>query len=85
LYGKNTFVLERVERDLPCPAGPGCQASHTNDEYVYFPGCWICQGKGTRTKVTEVGIGHLMSNVAIAFALDRAFTEGHSAGLGDAS
>ena len=82
LYGE--FPLTRDFRE-PCPEGPGCEASHTNDEYVYYPGCYICNGKGTRVRTQLYTAGFLMANVANALWLDRAFWEGYSAGVTDGS
>lgn len=70
----------------PCPIGKarGCRAAYEDTYGRYRLGCEYCDGKGTYTTWTRYHVGHLMSNVVAALWAERAFLEGHSAGVTDA-
>jgi hypothetical protein len=70
---------------LPCPLKGNCQGPAGEDDYgSYVPGCYACGGNGKYREYTYYHVGHLMKGVVDAMWAERAFQEGHSAGLTDA-
>jgi hypothetical protein len=57
--------------------------SYTNDEYVYYPGCWMCSGKGKRWYSKKYSTGFFFHNVGTISYAWRSFQEGYSAGVTD--
>lgn len=71
------------DHSMPCPALPRCHGY--GDRYEGYGDCEECGGSGTKRWFERWWTGYLCANLFDALMLQRAFDEGHSAGLTDAT
>lgn len=81
---RNAFYLIRRYPDTPCDNGNYCYGKPYTDEYgTWHEGCSRCKGMKVYTRRESYWVGHFMRGVVDAMWCERAFQEGHSAGLTD--